>query len=118
MRSGILSKVNGKDEQRIIVVIKNRGATINRIPQQSSDSGTNEGLASESATMSGPGGSAPDGQSARAGGAAAEDKSGKAGWWVRLRQRETVVDLAIIVGAIATVIGTIVAVCAWTGWTP
>jgi hypothetical protein len=118
MRRTILSEVDGKHEQRIIVVIKNRGATINRIPQQSSDGGTNEGLPSASATMSGPGGSAPHGQSARAGGAAAENKPGKAGWWVRLRQRETVVDLAIIVGAIATVIGTIVAVCAWTGWTP
>jgi hypothetical protein len=128
-KRAILSKVNepcrspaphtdGKGEQRIIVVIKGRGATSNCIPRQASDGGTTEGLASGSATTSGPSGSAADGQSARAGGAAAKDKSGKEGWRARKRKREMIVDLSIVVSAFATVIGTIVAVCAWTGWTP
>jgi hypothetical protein len=117
-RHSLAPHTDGKSGQRIIVVIKKRGATINYSPQQASDGGTTEGLGSGSATRSGPRGSATDGQTTQAGGLAAKDKSGKEGWWVRIRKRETIVDLAIVVGALATVVGTIVAVCIWTGWTP
>lgn len=117
-RHSLAPHTDGKSEQRIIVVIKKSGATINCSPRQASDGGTTEGLASGSATRSGRRGSAADGQTARAGGLAAKDKPGKEGWWVRIRKREMIVDLAIVIGAFATVVGTIVAVCAWTGWTP
>jgi hypothetical protein len=40
------------------------------------------------------------------------------GWWARLRERGAVATIAIIIGAIATVVGTAVAICAWTGWIP
>jgi len=118
LRHSLAPHTDGKSEQRIIVVIKKRDAAINCSPQQASDGGTTEGLASGSATRPGPTGSAAGGQTARAGGLAAKDKSGKEGWWVRIWKREMIVDLAIVVGAFATIIGTIVAVCAWTGWTP
>jgi len=36
----------------------------------------------------------------------------------RLRKRGVIVALSIIVGAIAAVVGTAVAICVWVGWTP
>ncbi len=39
-------------------------------------------------------------------------------WWARLRKQGVVVAIATIVGAIAAVIGTAVAICVWVGWTP
>lgn len=39
-------------------------------------------------------------------------------WWARLRKRGVVVAIATIVGAIAVVIGTAVAICVWVGLTP
>lgn len=50
--------------------------------------------------------------------ARAEDQAPEKGWWARLRERGVVVTIAIIIGAIATVIGTAVAICVWAGWTP
>jgi hypothetical protein len=48
----------------------------------------------------------------------AEDQPVKEGWWARLRKRGVVVTFAIIIGAIATVVGTVVGICTWIGWTP
>jgi len=65
---------------------------------------------------------APGSRSVQAGGdataARADDQSPKDGWWARLRKRGIVVAIATIVGAIAAVIATAVAICAWAGWTP
>ena len=46
------------------------------------------------------------------------DQPVKEGWWARLRKRGAVVAFAIIIGAIATVVGTVVGICVWIGWTP
>lgn len=48
----------------------------------------------------------------------AENQPVKEGWWARLRKRGVVVAFAIIIGAIATVVGTVVGICVWIGWTP
>jgi len=48
----------------------------------------------------------------------AEDQPVKEGWWARLRKRGVVVAFAIIIGAIAAVVGTAVGICVWIGWTP
>jgi hypothetical protein len=48
----------------------------------------------------------------------AKDQPVKEGWWARLRKRGMVVAFAIIIGSIAAVVGTAVAVLAWIGWTP
>ena len=48
----------------------------------------------------------------------AEDQPVNEGWWARLRKRGAVVAFAIIIGAIATVVGTVVGICVWIGWTP
>jgi len=50
--------------------------------------------------------------------AGTEDRPVKEGWWARLRKRGMVVAFAIIIGAIFTVVGTVVGVCIWIGWTP
>jgi hypothetical protein len=42
----------------------------------------------------------------------------KEGFWARLRKRGLIVSLAIIIGAIAAVVGTVVGICVWVGWTP
>ncbi len=113
-------------------MINGAGAIVYYGPQQAGDGGTNVttgGLASGPVTVFGSGGNATGGQSAQAGrdaviaggdasSAAAKGESAKEGWWARLRKRGMIVAFAIIVGAIAAVIGTIVAVCVWTGWTP
>ena len=48
---------------------------------------------------------------------AREQSTGK-GWGTRLRKRDMVVAIATIVGAIAVVIGTAIAICSWAGWAP
>lgn len=48
----------------------------------------------------------------------AGDQPVKEGWWARLRERGMLVALATVIGAIAAVAGTAVAVCVWIGWTP
>jgi hypothetical protein len=66
-------------------------------------------------------GRATSGQSTHAGRdttlARPRDQPSEKGWWARLRERGVVVTIAIIIGAIAAVIGTAVAICAWAGWT-
>lgn len=47
-----------------------------------------------------------------------EEQPVKEGWWARLRKRGMVVAFATIIGGIAAVAGTVVAVFAWIGWTP
>lgn len=47
-----------------------------------------------------------------------EERHAKEGWWARLRKRGMVVAFATIIGGIAAVAGTVVAVFAWIGWTP
>ncbi len=109
----------------VVFVINGAGATVYYGPQQVGDGGTNV-TAAGPVTVSGPGGSAAGAQAGRdvpisgrdAGSAAAKGEPAKAGWWVRLRKRGMIVAFATVVGAIAAVIGTIVAVCAWTGWIP
>jgi hypothetical protein len=48
----------------------------------------------------------------------AGDQGVKEGFWARLRKRGLVVSLAIIIGAVAAVVGTAVGICVWIGWTP
>jgi hypothetical protein len=50
--------------------------------------------------------------------ARADDHPSERGWWMRLRERDMIVAIATIVGAIAVVIGTAVAICTSIGWTP
>ncbi|MDQ2882154.1 MAG: hypothetical protein M3Y48_13280 [Actinomycetota bacterium] len=47
-----------------------------------------------------------------------KEQPAKEGWWARLRKRGMVVAFATIIGGIATVAGTGVAVFTWIGWTP
>jgi uncharacterized membrane protein YphA (DoxX/SURF4 family) len=72
-------------------------------------------------TAAGAHDSATGGQAVQAGrdatAARAEYQSPRKGW-ARLRERGVIVAIATIVGAIAVVIGTAVAICAWVGWTP
>jgi hypothetical protein len=93
-------------DQGVVFVINGAGATVYYGPQQADDGGTNV-TAAGPVTVSGPGGSA-----------AAKGGPAKEGWWARLRKRGMIVAFATIAGAIAAVIGAIVAVCVWTGWTP
>ena len=73
-------------------------------------------------TAAGAHGSATGGQAVQAGrdatAARAEDQSPKKSWRTRLRERGVIVATATVVGAIAVVIGTAVAICAWIGLTP
>jgi hypothetical protein len=48
----------------------------------------------------------------------AKEQPAKEGWWTRLRKRGMVVAVATIIGGIAAVVGTAVALCAWIGWMP
>lgn len=48
----------------------------------------------------------------------ARDQLVKVGWWARLRNRGMIVAFAIIIGSIATIVGAVVAVFVWIGWTP
>ena len=127
-------------------VITGDRATINYSPQHAGDGGTNVTVASGSAhgpvTASGTHGSAIGSQAATGANstvagnqavqaghdAAATGRdttiSGarvqpvKEGWWARLRKRGMFVALATIIGAIAAVASTVVAMCVWIGWTP
>jgi hypothetical protein len=102
-------------------VINGDGTSIHCSPQGAAAGGTNV-TAGGPATAAGAHGNATGGQAVQAGRdatvARAEDQSSKEGWWARLRARDMVVAIATIVGAIAAVIGTAVAICAWVGWTP
>jgi hypothetical protein len=92
--------------------------TVNNSLQTAAAVGTN-------VTVSGPGAgpvAVADGQAVQAGRDAAAARAvhqpSREGWWTRLRKRGAVVAFSTIVGAIAVVVGTAVAICAWAGWTP
>lgn len=128
------------------VVITGDRATIDYSPQHAGNGGTNVTVAGGSApgpvTVSGTHGSAigsqdASGANSRVAGSqavqaghdvaatgrdaaitGAGDQPVKEGWWARLRERGMLVALATVIGAIAAVAGTAVAVCVWIGWTP
>lgn len=109
----------------IQVVINGDVASINYSPQTAVGDGINVtvgGLGAAPVAVVGAHGSATGGQAVQAGrdaaAARAEDLPSREGWWARLRKRGLFVALATIVGAIATVVGTAAAICAWVGWTP
>lgn len=104
-----------------IFVITGNGTSIHCTPQNAAGGGVNVSAAGP-ATAAGPRGRAASGPSVQAGrdatvGRAGEQPPGK-GWWARLRERGVVVTIAVIIGAVATVVGTAVAICAWAGWGP
>lgn len=102
-------------------IINGDGTSIHCSPQGADGGGTN-------VTTSGPviavgaHGSAVGVQALQVGRdatvARAGDQPSEKGWWTRLRERGMIVAFATIIGAIAVVIGTAVAICAWMGWTP
>lgn len=102
-------------------IINGDGTSIHCTPQSTAGSGINVNAAGP-ATVAGALGRATSGQSVQAGRDATAARTGgqpsEKGWWARLRERGVVVTIAIIIGAIASVIGTAIAVCAWAGWTP
>jgi hypothetical protein len=116
----------------IQLVINGDVTSINCSPQTAVGDGINVtvgGLGVASVTVAGAQGSATGGQAVQAGrdataaeqqaaAARAEDLPSRESWWARLRKRGLVVTLSTIVGAIATVVGTAVAICVWVGWTP
>lgn len=81
-----------------------------------------DGTASGPVTVIGTHNNVTGNQAVQAGGDAtvtpAQDQPSKEGWWARLRKRGMIVATATIIGAIAVVIGTAVAICTWIGWTP
>jgi hypothetical protein len=109
-------------------VINGDVTSIHYSPQTAADDGTNVSAGGPGtgpvAVVGAHGGQAMQagrdavtaGQNAAA--ARAEDPASKEGWWARLRKRGAVVALATIIGAIAAVVGTTVAICVWVGWTP
>lgn len=90
-------------------------------PQTAVDIGTNVTVGGPVA-VAGAHGSAAGCQAVQvcrdAAAARAEDPTAKESWWPRLRKRGLVVALATIIGAIAVVAGTAVAICVWVGWAP
>jgi hypothetical protein len=104
-----------------IFFITGDGTSIHCTPQSAAGGGINVNAAGP-ATVAGTHGRATSGQSVQAGRDATVARGGERpsekGWWARLRERGVVVTIAIIIGAIAAVIGTAVAICAWAGWTP
>jgi hypothetical protein len=102
-------------------IINGDGTSIHCTPQSAADGGINVN-ATGPATVAGAHGRTTSGQSVQAGRdatvARAGDHHSEKGWWARLRERGVVMTIAIIIGAIAAVIGTAVAICAWAGWTP
>ena len=104
-----------------IFAITGDGTSIHCTPQSAADDGINVNAAGP-ATVAGTRGRATSEQSVQAGWDATVARSGdrpsEKGWGARLRERGVVVTIAIIIGAIAAVIGTAVAICAWAGWTP
>jgi hypothetical protein len=104
-----------------IFVITGDGTSIHCTPQNSAEGGINVS-ATGPAIVAGLRGRATSGRSMQVGRDATVARAGdqplKKGWWARLRERGVVATIAIIIGAIAAVIGTAVAICAWVGWTP
>jgi hypothetical protein len=104
-----------------IFVITGEGTSIHCTPQSAADGGINVNAAGP-ATIAGTRSRATSGQSVQAGRdanvARGGDRPTDEGWWARVRERGVVVTIAIIIGAIATVIGAAIAICAWAGWTP
>ena len=105
-------------------IITGDRTSIHCSPQSAADGGINVTIGGP-VTAAGAHGSATGGQAVQAvrvgrdaATARAEDRPAMKGWWARLRERGMVVTIATIVGAIAVVIGTAVAICAWIGWTP
>lgn len=98
----------------IQIVINGDKTSINFIPRSAADGGP--------ATIAGEHGSATGRHTVQAGLQSAPvralGQSPKKSWWERLRERGIVVTIATIITAIATVIGTAVAICVWIGWTP
>jgi len=107
--------------QLAIFVITGEGTSIHCTPQSAADGGINVHAAGP-ATVAGARGRATSGHSLQAGRDATvahrRDQPPEKSWWARLRERGVVTTIAIIIGAIAAVIGTAVAICAWAGWTP
>jgi hypothetical protein len=113
-------------------VINGDVTSIHYSPQTGADDGTNVtigGLGAGPVAVVGAHGIATGGQAVQAdrdaaksgqhaAAARAEDVPSKEGWWARLRKRGVVVSFATIIGAIAAVAGTAVAICVWVGWTP
>jgi hypothetical protein len=105
-----------------VFFITGDGTSIHWSPQNAAGGGDNVSVTGP-ATVAGPRGRAVSGPSVQAGRDATATRAGdqqppKRDWWARLRERGVVATIAIIIGAIATVIGTAVAICAWTGWSP
>lgn len=102
-------------------IINGDGTSIHCNPQGATDSGTTI-TAGGPVTAADAHGSATGGQAVQAGrdatAAPAEEQPPKKSWWARLRERGVIVAVATVVGAIAVVIGTVVAICAWIGLTP
>jgi hypothetical protein len=131
-------------DQAIQFVITGDRATINYAPQHATGSGTNVAVATPAAgpvNVSGAAGTAIGSQTAsganssvvgsqavqgdhnaiagrEATKAGAAEPLAKEGWWARLRKRGMVVAFTTIIGGIGTVVGTVVAVFTWLGWTP
>ena len=133
-------------DQAVQLVITGDRPTIHYSPQHATDGGTNVTVGGASApgpvTISGAHGSAIGSQTASGADSSvvasqpvqadrdavvtgrdatitgAKDQPVKEGWWARLRQRGMIVAFATIIGAIAVVVGTAVAVFTWIGWTP
>ena len=105
----------------IQIIINGDGTSIHCSPQSATDGSTNV-TAGGPVTAASANGSVTGGQAMQAGRdvttARAECQAPRKGWWARLRERGMIVAIATIVGAIAVVIGTAVAICAWFGWTP
>lgn len=104
-----------------IIVINGDGTSIHCTPQTATDGGINVNGAGPS-TVASMRDRATSEQSAQAGRDATVSHAihppSEKGWWTRLRERGIVTTIAIIIGAVAAVISTTVAVCAWAGWTP
>ena len=133
-------------DQAIQFVITGDRPTIHYSHQHSANGGTNVTVAGGSApgpvTVSGAHGSAIGSQTASGANSSvvgsqvvqagrdavvtgrdstitgAKDQPVKEGWWARLRKRGMIVAFATIIGGIAAVVGAVVGVCAWIGWTP
>ena len=113
-------------------VINGDVTSIHYSPQTAAGDGTNVtvgGPAAGPVAVVGAHASATGGQAVQAGRDAttagqhatavrAEGPPAREGWWARLRKRGLVVALATIIGAIAAVVGTAVAICVWFGWIP
>jgi AbiTii len=131
-------------DQATQFVITGDRPTINYSPQHATGGGTNvtvstpalgavtvsgaDGTAIGSQTASGANSTMVGSQAAlgdhnaiagqNAANTAANEQPTKEGWWARLRKRGMIVALATIIGGIAAVASTAVAVFAWIGWTP